>query len=434
MSIKHCCWGWGFAIAALVCLPATPPRALAQANPKVRVSTANPGPQERFAFEFHDAPWSGPGSVLEWLVKKTGLPIITNVRPLGTFTPARGANGNLQRYTVPEAIDLLNAALAQQQLILIRKFDSITLRATDQPIPEMDIPRLTEAELQQRGKTELASVVVRLKTLDAETFAKEAKDMLGPLGKVTSLPSANILILRDQAGTLRLAIKMIKEMDTGLGDTSRITLTYECKHIKAADAAEALTKFLATEKEEIHVKDRAGNVRTCVRTHTIAVDEGLNMVIISGPNDKIAKAKEVLMEIDKDWRGLPVRYFPSVLLRVEVPDGNAAAFLSSAQAMFQQPARPHVYAIDRDAILVHGYEGEASRVRQFIGNWYRRTPLSTARIRLTNLKAAEVVNRLERSRLPHLQPDTERNAVLVRGTLQQIAAAWALIKILEVLP
>src|SRR5262249_40121192 len=151
---------------------------------------------------------NGPNGVLAWLADKTKLPVITEHRPGGTFNfvPPKGKDGKPRRYTLAEVIDLLNADLAKQNLILVRKITSITVLATDRPLPDIDIPRLIEAELAERGETELASVIVRFNNLDAETLEPEVKNLLGRFGKVTSLGKANTLFLRDQAGNLRKAI------------------------------------------------------------------------------------------------------------------------------------------------------------------------------------------------------------------------------------
>src|SRR4051794_27227093 len=115
---RRCRW-WGLVLAVLGCsqLSANGCCSLAQPTPKVRVPTATPKNPERFAFELRDADWTGEGGVLAWLSDKTGLPVITSLKPAGRFTfePPRGANA--PRYTIPEIIDILNETLEKQNLI-----------------------------------------------------------------------------------------------------------------------------------------------------------------------------------------------------------------------------------------------------------------------------------------------------------------------------
>src|SRR4051794_29533987 len=70
-------------------------------------------PEKAVAFEMRDKPW---GSVLEWLSDQTGLPVLTNHKPAGTFTfIAPRLGGSPRKYTIPEVIDLLNEALLNQK-------------------------------------------------------------------------------------------------------------------------------------------------------------------------------------------------------------------------------------------------------------------------------------------------------------------------------
>jgi hypothetical protein len=215
MSIKRSCCRWGLVLAVLLCGQALPARALAQANPKDRVPEEKPREPQRFSLEEREWRWIGRNGILNWLSEKTELPVITTMKPAGRFCfrAPRGADGNPQRCTIAEIVDLLNEALAQQQMILVRKIASFTLLDSTQPIPLANYPRLTEAELQERGKTEVASIMLRLQTLDAETLIDEVKQLLSPRGKVATLGKANLLVLMDEVGTLRQAVKSIRELD-----------------------------------------------------------------------------------------------------------------------------------------------------------------------------------------------------------------------------
>lgn len=210
------CWRWTLLLAVLVFSQAVPAPACAQATDKGKDQKPEVKPKEpvRYAFEMRNKPWSGSNGMLEWLADIGKLPVIVIRRVPGTFTFAspKTPDGKPKLYTLPEIIDILNESLATQQYLLLRKKDSIGLILTDEPLDKVGIPRLTLAELDERGNTELAEVVLQLKTLDPEKIAKEAKALLGPFGKVTPLPKGELL-LRDQAGSLRQAVKAIKELD-----------------------------------------------------------------------------------------------------------------------------------------------------------------------------------------------------------------------------
>jgi WD40 repeat protein len=180
----------------------------ARPAPAVTPPPANPPGVKRYRIEFRDKPWR---EVLQWLSEQTGLPVVTGVRPTGTFTflAPKGSAGARDGYTVPEVIDLLNEALMQQKLLLLRRDASFTIVPADERLDPALVPRVTLDALKSRGKTEVVSVVVPLKSLAANDLAPEIKKLLGPFGEVIALPRSKQLILQDTAGNLRRIVETI---------------------------------------------------------------------------------------------------------------------------------------------------------------------------------------------------------------------------------
>jgi type II secretory pathway component GspD/PulD (secretin) len=158
-------------------------------------------------FEMRSKPW---GQVLEWLSDQTGAPIITTAKPTGTFT---FTSAKKKDYTLAEILDILNEALAPQQFLLIRRDQSITLVPTDNNIDPSLVPRVSIDDLAVRGKTELVSVVLPLRKLNAADIAGDVEKLLGPFGKVTALATLNQLVLQDSAGNLNQIIQTIKALE-----------------------------------------------------------------------------------------------------------------------------------------------------------------------------------------------------------------------------
>ena len=126
MNTMRRCWAWGAILAALACsqvgrsgcCPA------ASAQGRDQIPAAKPKELDRFIFEMRDKPWVGKDSVLTWLGEKAELPVLINHKPFANFNfiappPRKGEEP--RKYTIPEIIDILNEALSQQQLVLIRK-------------------------------------------------------------------------------------------------------------------------------------------------------------------------------------------------------------------------------------------------------------------------------------------------------------------------
>jgi hypothetical protein len=91
------------------------------------VQPAQPQPAPRtVSVWFKDAKWD---AVLDWYAAETGLVMITTVRPKGqfNFTPPRE-----KRFTLEEITDIINEALAQQKMILIRRHMTFFIQSTDE--------------------------------------------------------------------------------------------------------------------------------------------------------------------------------------------------------------------------------------------------------------------------------------------------------------
>src|SRR5262249_19399157 len=65
--------------------------------------------EKKFRFQMTDVPW---GKVLQWLADESGLEVIAQVIPQGsfTFTPLKGADGKAEEYTIIQVVDVLNRA------------------------------------------------------------------------------------------------------------------------------------------------------------------------------------------------------------------------------------------------------------------------------------------------------------------------------------
>ena len=88
------------------------------------------------------------------------------------------------------------------------------------------VPRISLADLEKRGRTELVSVMIPLETVTADELAPEVKKLLGPSGEVVSVARVNSLLVTDTAGSVRRVVQIIK--DIGIQN-------YLAKQVKAAE-------------------------------------------------------------------------------------------------------------------------------------------------------------------------------------------------------
>jgi hypothetical protein len=181
-----------------------------QVLPRMAGPRPGPGqrPAKRFSFEMNNKPWK---EVFTWLSETTGKPIIRLYTPTGTFSFSGPAK---KTYTIPEIIDIINEALLTnsmtQKYYLIHRERSFTLVPADEKL-DAAVPRIDVTQLGERGRTELVSVVIPLRSLRAADLAPEVKKLVGPFGSVTLL--ADRLIVQDMAGNLQRIWQTIQEVD-----------------------------------------------------------------------------------------------------------------------------------------------------------------------------------------------------------------------------
>ncbi len=195
-------------VVGFACLAPTGPLT-AQDKPKAEERT--------IVFQPRTLPWP---ATFEWLSSTTGWPVIASSQPTkGTFTYFPAPSN--QKYTLGEVIDLLNEGLLSQNYVLIRRDKSILLASADQPLDSALVPRVSIADLDKRGNSEIVSVVISLKSLAADEFAPELKKLLSVFGEVVVVSRANQLVVRDVASNLRRAIHLIQEVELRENDRGK---------------------------------------------------------------------------------------------------------------------------------------------------------------------------------------------------------------------
>ena len=99
------------------------------------------------------------------------------------------------------------------------------------------------------GNSEIVSMLVTLKAINAEDFAVEVQRLLTKeFGKIIVLPTGNSYLLQDRADSLRRllgTIKRVEDDNTGLTQT----LEHKCVSIKASEAAETVKIHLGVEAD-----------------------------------------------------------------------------------------------------------------------------------------------------------------------------------------
>lgn len=416
-------------------------------------------PEKLVAFEMRDKPW---GSVLEWLTDQTGLPVITAQKPTGTFTFIAP---RMKQYSIPDVIDILNEALLAQKYVLIRRDASFTLVPADEKIDPAILPRISLADLAHRGNTEIVSVVLPLTAMVAEDLATEVKKMMGPFGEVVAMARANQLVMQDTAGNLKRIAKLIKELEEDEKGQAQ-SFSHTCKFIKARDAERILRDLLGDTREINRAAAAAqpqpfggfgggsgfggggsgfggggfggGGQRGASpassaapvakhRMHYITSDERLNTVLVTGPADKIAAAKEILRKIDVSQEGQqPVLPGPPFLKTYTVPNGNAEVTAKTLQDIYKASNVIRIAAVGSNSIMVWAGPDDQFEIARHVLGASERPNGITELLPLETMEASKVADTLKgmfgdpKAGGPFIEAETERNAIIAKGTREQI--------------
>ena len=344
----------GAAGSVALAAPQTPP----PAAPPVAAPAA---PEKKVRFEFRDKRWA---EVLEWLTEQTGLNVISNNKPAGTFTfIARNCRTASRANTpIPEVIDIINEALSQQKFMLIRREASFTIVTADENIADWILPRIRPEDLASRGKTEMVSIVLQLNALVAEDMVPEVRKMMGPFGDVVALQKSNQLMMKDSAGNLNRIVKTLDEIEKSEKGNNE-SFSHTCVYIKAREAERMLRELLgdprllamqymqAVQQQQQQNQQRQGQpgapvAMPKVRMFQITSDERLNSVMVTGPADKIAQAREIMKKADVPQAGQkPVSVGSPELKTYPVPAGSAIDIAKTLATIYARSNTVKVTAV-----------------------------------------------------------------------------------------
>ena len=402
---------------------------------------------KKVAFAFDSKPWAG---VFEWMTNQTDLPIITTYKPSGTFT-FQGPAGKL--YTIPEVIDIINEALLAnsetQKFYLIRRERSFTLVPADEKIDPSILPRINLDELDGRGNTEMVSIVLPLTSLVAEDVAPEIKKMMGPFGEVVPMTRANQLILQDTVANLKRIRKTVRDIEQNENQVQAESLNHECKFIKAREAERILKDLLGDPKlatagpsSQQMIDPRTGRVLGTTtgrsRAHNITTDDRTNTILVTGPADKVAQARDVMKRIDVGTPGqLPFISGNPFIKQYTVPAGTADALAKTLTEIYRTSPVVRISAANPNTMIVYATPDDQMEIaRQILGSGTERG-VRTSMLPVGALNPTVVVETLKgmlgdaRSGAPYLEASIDRNAIIIRGPADQVLEVEQIIKALN---
>ena len=246
------------------------------------------GPEDGLTINFNAAPW---GEVLKWLAKEAELSLQADAYPAGTFT----YRDPYRRYTVAEAMDIMNGVLLGKGYTLVKKqriLISVDLGSGESAdVIRRLILELAELvapeELNKRGDYEIVKSVFTLERSTVEEIEKEVKLLIGPQGSVVPLPTAGQILVCETGGKLRIIRDLIERSEKPNGARSAKIVTLPLKHV-SADEVLGIARPLLGLKEGLNTSD----------DFSISTDTFGNTIYATGTADKLQKLRDITTEID----------------------------------------------------------------------------------------------------------------------------------------
>ncbi len=234
-------------------------------------------------FKFVDAPWS---DVIQFFAEQAGFSLQPiEAGPDGTFK-----YHDDQEYTVMEALDQLNYALALRGFTLVRNKRLLVLVSTERNIPDDLIETVAPAELDGRGKHEILKCVFDLEGLEESQIESQIEALISRTHNdgFHVIPSANQMIVREKGQTLRTIRLVLETARTKFGENRFVVGKHQLKHIDPESMLEAARLLLSLDANN---QSSDGHFKVMVQPLSTEL-------IFRGSPDKVKNFEKLLAQLD----------------------------------------------------------------------------------------------------------------------------------------
>lgn len=412
------------------------------------------GPVKELSFNFRYAPWT---DVLTLFAEAAGLTLDLNAVPPGSFNYRDN-----RKYTPMQALDVLNGYLLQKGYVLVRRDEFLVVVNIDAGIPPNLVPTVTLEELPTRGRNELMTVLIPLEGMTAEEAAVESRELLGPQGKVVALNKANKIVVTDIGSNLQRIHGLITGFEVEDGD--KVFRRFELEHISVLDAdsvvrdlfglgARGIENVSGSSRGGYDPRSRYGSSSSSSRdprygspapadpnaTVTLAVDERTNSLLVTASPANIKIIEEAIESVDlPPLDGAVGRSNREPYLEVyQLETADAMEVTKTLNVLFPgtilnedgRTRRIHIKAtqeMHRDiATTIKQLDGQGAGATQMAVIPLGRMDAYTATTSIQSLFYADGES------APVVQPHPSDNALIVRGSNEQVTQIKLLVTQLE---
>jgi type II secretory pathway component GspD/PulD (secretin) len=412
---------------------------------------------KELSFNFRYAPWA---DVLTLFAESAGLTLDLNAVPPGSFNYRDN-----RKYTPMQALDVLNGYLLQKGYVLVRRDEFLVVINIDAGIPPNLVPTVPLEELPSRGRNELMTVLIPLEGMTAEEAAVEARELLGPQGKVVALNKANKIVVTDIGSNLRRIHGLITGFEVEDGD--KVFRKFELEHISVLDAdsvvrdlfglgARGVENVSGSSRSSYDSRSRYGSSSSSSSSSrdprygspapadpnavvTLAIDERTNSLLVTASPANIKIIEEAITAVDlPPLPGAASRSSREPYLEVyQLETADALEVTKTLNVLFPgtilnedgRTRRIHIKATEdmhRDiAATIRQLDGIGAGASQMAVIPLGRMDAYTATTSIQSLFYADGDG------APVVQPHPSDNALIVRGTNEQVTQIKLLVTQLE---
>jgi len=373
----------------------------------------------RLTFSFRYQPWQ---DVLDWFADQAGLSLLVESPPPGTFNYR-----DSRSYTPAEALDVLNSVLLTKGYTLVRRDRMLVLVNLEDGIPPNLVPDVPLEELDERGEYELIRVLFPVWNMTPEQAAEEIQEVLGPQGKIVTLPQARQIQVTETAGrlrTIRSIVNAVEQPDMGNAGLREFKL----KHLTFDTAMPTIRQMLGIPADAFGTPDGAMQITKS------ATDEKL---LFRGTAQHAARLEEILRLIDVPEAAAGVAGSPQLEVYSLTLD-DAEAVEDSLRALLGNDPTVSITADEENGFIVAiARPAQQATIRATLDQMQRDTRQVDV-ITLANVDpqvAVLAINKLfggtgeePDPKAPRVDADIASRSLLIRGTASQVEQIRALLR------
>jgi type II secretory pathway component GspD/PulD (secretin) len=385
---------------------------------------AAPSTNGRLTFSFRYQPWQ---EVLDWFAKQSDLSLLMESPPPGTFNYT-----DTRTYTPAEALDVLNGVLLTKGYTLVRHGKMLVLVNLEDGIPPNLVPDVPLAELDRHGEYELIRVLFPVWNMTPEQAAAEVQPLLGPQGKVVTLPQARQIQVTETSGRLRTIRSIIGSVELPEPNSAGMR-EFPLKYISFEAAMPTIRQMLGIPPETFSTPDNSVQQLT---KSAVSGPDGPDKLLFRGTAQQAARLQEILRLIDVPAAARGINGAPQLNVYA-VTSADPEVVVKMLQAMLRDPNVMLTPDKEGGHVFAFATPPQLATIRATIDQMQKESRQVDV-INLSNVDpqtAVLAINKLFGNgedkpdpKAPRVDADITTRNLYVRGTVGQVAQIRELLR------